>query len=792
VRYGYFDDTQREYIITRPDTPRSWINYLGSRLFGGIITQNAGGYSFYLSGGYGRLSRLRFNGIPVDAPGRYIYLRDDNSGDYWSASWQPVAKPLDTYKHTVRHGLGYTAFETEYSDIRSTFLCFIPEGRAFEYWSLEVSNPGPVSRTLSIFSYAELTNDWNFRQDLENLQYSQYIVQTTFEGMIHRRNNNPPDYNDMYFALAGADIVSFDTDRDAFLGPYRTPANPLMVERGRCSDSLTIGDNACCSLHTKIELAPGERRTLIFILGVGKPDGEWNGLPSGQKIVAEFGTPERVAHELETIRNTWASRLDTFQVTTPDPDLNSMLNVWHAYQTHMTFNWSRGVSLIEAGGRDGLGYRDTVQDMLAVTHSIPNAVEERLDLILTGQVANGGAMPLVMPLTHTPGKETAPTENEYRSDDALWLPLTVTNFIYETGNTGYLDKVLPYADYGSATVYEHLMQALQFSLDRRGTHGLLLGLHADWNDCIHGGMTGQSLFSTFLFYHACRLVEELATLTSRTADAEWCQTQRRMIKEQIDRNAWDGSWFIRALATNGGKLGSQFNPEGQIYLESNVWAVISGAADSNQAYQAMDAVHDRLSTEYGVMLCNPPHTIPNPDIELSLLVFPPGHKENGGIFCHSNSWAIVAECVLKHGDRAYEYYRSYLPAAYNELAEIRQVEPYVYSQFTHGKSSPRFGQSRNPWLTGTASWTYIAVTHYILGLRPAANGLRIDPCIPSRWNGFTVRRRYRNCWIDIKVENHSHVTSGVRSLTLNGMSLPDNIIPPEQLRAENSVNVILG
>ncbi len=793
MRYGYFDDARREYVITRPDTPRSWSNYLGSRLFGGIITQNAGGYSFYRSGALGRVLRLRFNGVPADAPGRYIYLRDDTSGDYWSASWQPVGKSLDSYKSTVRHGMGYTSFEVEYNGIRSVLLCFIPEGQAFEYWALSVTNPGTTARQISIFSYAELTNDWNFRQDLENLQYSQYIVQMSYQdGMIHRRNNLPPRHADAYFALAGADVVSFDTDRDAFLGPYRTPANPLAVEHGQCANSLTVGDNACCSLHTTIALAPGERRDLIFILGVGEPDVAWDGLPPGREIVAAYGTPERVACELEKIRNTWANHLDTLQVTTPDADLNSMVNGWHAYQTHMTFNWSRGVSLIEAGGRDGLGYRDTVQDMLAVTHSIPGPVEERLDLILTGQLSNGGAMPQVMPLTHKPGAERVPAEDEYRSDDALWLPLTVANFVYETGNVGYLEKDLPYADQGCATVFDHLKQALQFSLDRRGEHGLMLGLHADWNDCVRGGKTGQSLFSTFLFYHACRLVADLADLTGRQEDAGWCRAQNAALKEQIDRYAWDGEWFIRALAANGGKLGSQSNPEGRIYLESNVWAVISGAADAEQACRTMASIHDHLATEYGLLLCDPSHTVPNPDIELPLLVFPPGHKENGGIFCHSNSWPIIAECVLKHGDRAYEYYRSYLPSAYNDRAEIRQVEPYVYSQFTHGRASPRFGQSRNPWLTGTASWTYIAVTQYILGLRPAPDGLRIDPCIPSAWDGFSVRRRYRGHWLDITVENPAHVSSGVRSVTLNGEPLPCDTIPAERLADENRIIVALG
>ncbi len=793
MQYGYFDDIAREYVITRPDTPKSWLNYLGSRLYGGIITQNAGGYSFYQSGGTGRITRMRFNGIPLDQPGRYLYLRDDSSGDYWSASWQPVGKPLDQYKNTVRHGLGYSIFETEYAGIRSEFTCFIPRGQAFEYWSLRVTNLDSKPRTLSLFSYAELANEWHFRQDLENLQYSQYIVQVTYhDGMIYRRNSTNPGFNELYFGLSGAEVVSYDLDRDAFLGNYHTQANPVAVERGQCSNSSCIGDNACASLHSTISLQPGESTQVIYILGISAPTESWHGLPAGKAILAEYATPERLAQELAAIRAEWVEHLGTLQVKTPDPELNSMINVWHAYQTHMTFNWSRGVSLVEAGDRDGLGYRDTVQDMLAVTHSIPTSVEERLDMILTGQTAAGGGMPLVKPLSHRPGHEKAPTVEQYRSDDTLWLPITVANFVYETGDLAYLDKVLPYADSGEATVFGHLIQALQFSLDHRGTHGLVQGLSADWNDCIRLGTTGESLFSTFLFYNGCKRVAELAELKGFTDAATWCHQQAAIIKTQIDTFAWDGAWFVRGISAIGTKLGSRENREGKIYLESNVWAVISGAATPEQAAQAMDSVYEHLATEHGIALCEPPHTEPIEGIGLPLLVYPPSHKENGGIFCHSNSWAMVAECLLGHGDRAYEYYRSYLPARYNTQAELHQVEPYVYCQFTYGKHSPRFGTSRNPWLTGTASWTYTAVTQYLLGLQPTLSGLRINPCIPAAWDRFEAKRLFRGKQLTIAVENPKHVESGVSGLMLNGETITGNVVPVDRLLDTNVVQVVMG
>lgn len=832
MRYGYFDDDAREYVITRPDTPRSWSNYLGSRLYGGIVTQNAGGYSFFRSGGAGRILRMRFNGVPVDEPGRFVYLRDDADGDFWSASWQPVGKPLAPWDETadgatagapassatppgdstpssspesgsapyqarVRHGLGYTVFESRYRAIHTEMTQFVPRGQAFEHWSVIVTNEGQTPRTVSVFSYAELANEWNYRQDLENLQYSQYVVLGRYEdGFISRRNSTRDAFAECWFALSGAEVTSFDTDRDVFLGPYRTQANPLAVERGECQNSEATGDNAAASLHTRLELAPGESRHIVFTLGVGSPDEEWTRddftARPGRDVVGEYATPERIAMELAAIKEEWATALAPLQVSTPDPQLDSMINVWHAYQTHMTFNWSRGVSLIEAGDRDGLGYRDTVQDMLSVAHSIPEATRERLDMILTGQTSAGGGMPLVKPLEHRPGHMTPPRLEEYRSDDALWLPITVASFVYETGDLDYLDRVLPYADNGEATVFEHLVQALRFAVEHTGEHGLVQGLAADWNDCLQFGVEGESMFSTFLFANGLRIVRELAELKGDAETAAWCAEQSETVGRAIAEHAWDGQWFIRGISATGAALGSAAADEGRIYLEPNVWAVISGVTSPEQARTAMDSVHEHLATEHGVELCAPPHTKPVPGVGLSLLVFPPGHKENGGIFCHANSWAIVAEGMLGRGQRAYDYYRSYLPARYEDDADVHQTEPYVYAQFTHGSHSPRFGQSRNSWLTGTASWTYVAVTQHVLGVQPVLDGLRIAPAIPAAWDGFEVRRRFRGAWVTVRVSNPEHVESGVRSLTVDGAPVEGDVAPAGLLRDGAVVEVVLG
>ncbi len=797
MQYGHFDDNNKEYIITRPDTPKSWSNYLGSTEYGAIITNNAGGYSFYKSGGMGRILRMRFNSIPMDQPGRYIYLHDQDSKDFWSASWQPVGKPLDSFKSTCRHGTGYTIITSDYAGIESEVTYFVPPGKLFEVWHVRLTNTSDKKRSLSAFTYTELVGTWNAIDDLLNIQYVQYTAQMkVIDGIIDHGTNvhlpaMPENFKEKdqgrhtFQALVGAEVTGYDTDREAFLGPYRTYANPIAVERGQCSGSLGYGDNPCASLQTDIELAPGDSKEFLVIMGIGQAAIE------GKQAVAEFSDLSRADTELQKVKNYWHERLEGLTAQTPDGELNSTINTWGIYNALITFMWSRAASLIYSGiDRDGLGYRDTVQDFLGVLHSIPAEARERLELMITGQVSTGGALPVVLPISHNPGHEKLPAEEEYRSDDCMWLFNAIPAYVKETGDLDFYYKVLPYADKGEDTVFAHLKRAIQFNLDRSGAHGLPCGLAADWNDCLRFGHNGETVFVTMQLRLALKTYIDIAQLLNNKKEEEWATPILHELDKNIQEHAWDGEWFLRGYRYDGMKFGSKDSPEGQIFLNPNAWSVISGAAPPEQATLAMKNVKDRLATEYGIAVCDPPYTKTDHNIVRASFMNP-GLKENGGIFVHTQGWAVMAEAMLGHGNQAYEYLRAYLPAAYNTKAEIREIEPYVVCQSTHAKYSPKHGASRIPWLSGSATWTYYAISQYILGIRPEYDGLTIDPCIPSVWDGFAATRKFRGCLFEIEVLNPEHVEKGVAKLELNGKALDSNFIAASLFDTENKVRVIL-
>ncbi|MFP4547134.1 MAG: GH36-type glycosyl hydrolase domain-containing protein [Fidelibacterota bacterium] len=796
MKFGHFDNTNKEYVIDRPDTPKSWSNYLGSTEYGAIITNNAGGYSFYKSAAQGRFTRLVFNNTPIDQPGRNIYIRDMETGDYWTNAWQPVGKPLKQYKSVCRHGTGYTIITSEYSNIQSDTCYFVPLGKNYECWQVKLTNYGDQKRKLRLFTYVEYTGHWIQQNDLLNLQYSQYTMTMAVKnGIIDHGVNaylpyHPEDFTigdssrHSFLGIIGAKPTGFDTDKDRFLGTYNSYNNPAVVEKGNCTNSLAVSGNGCGVQQIDIKLAPGESKEFTVVMGIGKADLE------SKKAIENLKPPGKIDEEFQKVRDYWHQRISALQADTPDPDLNNMLQVWNPYNSLITYAWSRAASLIYSGTRDGLGYRDTLQDILGVLHNIPGEAGERLKLMITGQVSTGGAMPVVKPFSHNPGKEKAPAEEEYRSDDCMWLFNTIPAYVRETGNIDFYNEVLPYADQGEDTVLGHLRRAMEFNLDRSGAHNLPCGLLADWNDCLQLGQKGETVFVAMQLRYALKTYIEICELLNKPEEIDWAGQHLETLDKNIDKYAWDGEYYLRAYRDDGMKFGSHESEEGQLWLNPQSWAVFSGHASKEKAKKAMNSVNDRLASKHGIVVCEP-YEFADPSV-IKATLFPKGAKENGSIFCHTQGWAIIAETLLGKGNRAYEYLKAYLPAAYNDNAEIREIEPYVYCQSTFSQHHSRFGASRLPWLSGTASWSYYSTITYVLGIQPEYDGLTIDPCIPEHWPGFTARRKFRDKILNIEVQNPDNVQKGIKELLLNDEKLATNFIPEKLMKDENNLIAIMG
>ncbi len=782
MRYGHFDDKRREYVVDRPDTPTPWINYLG--VGGGdycaIISNNAGGYSFYQSPGENRILRFRFNAVPEDRPGRYVYLRDEK-GDYWSNSWAPVRKPLKQHKTVCRHGMGYTRIESRYKGIASSVTYLVPPGEPLEVWCLEVTNRTKNPRTLDAFTYAEFA--FPFFAGENSLQAILFCAQTRcVDGIIGYSTPVPGwRFTDRFFAATAA-VRSFDTRREAFIGPWRSEADPLAVERGQCSNDTGAGGNACGSLQVRIELQPGETKRICFICGQGAA--ETDGVRARQTY-----TPERFDEELARIRALWGELTGGLQCKTPDPAMDSMINVWNAYQAHVNFRWSRSASYIEAGLRDGYGYRDTLQDTLGVMHARSDEAREAIVQLLRGQASDGAALHKVQPLTLVTGQ--GETIDHPYSDDHLWIPLAVAAYVRETGDLAFCDREIEYLDTGSATVVEHMRSALRFAREHRGAHGLLLSLAADWNDALQLGEGGESVWVSMQFCKAAADFAELADALERPDAAAEARAWAAEMADAVNRHAWDGDWYLRAMMANGSTAGSRNNDVARVWLNPQTWSVIAGVATPQRAKAAMEAVHTHLASEYGLHLFTPPHVDLTRDV-VGRVSYPPGFKENGAIFCHPNPWAMIAAALQRDGERAFAYYRSLLPSTMNDRADHRRCEPYVYTQFVTGKDDPQFGVAHNPWVTGTAGWCYVAGTQYLLGIRPTLSGLRIDPCIPADWKEFRVTRLFRGATYDITVRNPGGRSSGVRSLTVNGRKVDGDVLPVAEAGAKVKVVAVLG
>lgn len=793
MKYGYFDLANKEYVITKPDTPASWVNYLGSPEYGAIISNNASGYSFVKSGANGRITRYRFNSM-MALPGRYIYIRDNNDNDYWSASWQPVGKPLDSYKSECRHGTAYTVISSEYKKIAASVSYYVPLNKTHEVWNCKITNNDSVPRNLSVFGFVEFTNEDNYEQDQVNLQYSQFISRTSFEGnkiMQRISEFSKKDHRERFFGMVGADITAYCGNLDNFIGSYRTYSNPVAVENGKLDNSMNYNSNSCGALQSDITLQPGETVTLTYVLGA-KDSSE------ADAVINIYKDTSKAEKEIDELKNHWHSTLDRFQVNTPSDEFNNMVNVWNAFQCFITFIWSRAASFVYCGLRNGYGYRDTVQDIQGIIHLDPELAVEKIRFMLSAQVNNGGGLPLVK-FNHNAGHENTPDDPEYvketghpsyRADDALWLFPTIIKYIGESGNIGFLDEVIVYANGGEDTVYEHLKNAIRFSMERLGSHSMPAGLHADWNDCLRLGAKGESTFVAFQLYYAMSVIKEMAMIRDDSDYIDYIDKVQKELSDALDK-CWDEDRFIRGIREDGVIVGAKNDPEASMWLNPQSWSVISRFASQERTTKVLNSVHEILNTPYGAKLLDPPYRQHYFDGAL-MHIFNPDTKENGGIFSQSQGWLILAEAIAGHGDRAFEYFMETSPAAMNDKAEIRVIEPYAHGQFTESKASPFEGRSHVHWLTGTASTVMVGCVEGICGMCPDIEGLTIDPAIPSEWDGFTIEKTFRGKQLSIEITNPEHVQSGVIETVLNGEKLKSNFIHADKLKETNKITVVMG
>lgn len=793
MRYGYFDNERREYVIDRVDVPVSWTNYIGLKDMYGVFNHTAGGYLLYKTPEYHRITRFRPNGVPMDGPGHYVYLRDQDTGDYWSISWQPVGKPKAHF--SCRHGLSYIKYHSDYADIDAEQTLFVAMDDPVEIWDVKLRNDSDKVRHLSVFSYLE----FSFHQvdmDNKNFQMSLYATGSRYEdGVIE---------NDLYYEEDGYQFFTsdftpngFDSLRDSFIGGYRTERNPLVVETGVCGGSFEKGGNHCGVLQKMLTLQPGEETRLLFLLGEG-------GIEAGKKMRRKY-TQARADEDFARLQKFWDDKLSCLQVSTPNEGMNTELNIWNLYQSEINVMFSRFTSFIEVGGRTGLGYRDTAQDAMTIPHSNPDKCRGRIIELLRALTKEGYGLHLFEPRWFEPEEKpqsfksptVVPTPDKRQivhglkdacADDALWLVTAIVQYIRETGDMAFAHQVVTYADGGEGTVYEHMKRILDFSARQVGINGICKGLRADWNDCLNLG-GGESAMVSFLHHWALRNFIALAEQLGETKDAAEYARIAEHVKEVSESVLWDGKWYIRGITAGNRKIGTQADTEGRVHMESNTWAVLSGVADHAHGISAMDSVDEYLYTPYGLMLNAPCFTTPDDSIGFVTRVYP-GLKENGAVFSHPNPWAWCAEAILGRGTRAMKFYNALCPALQNDIIEVRQSEPYAYCQFVVGKDHTAYGRARHPFMTGSSGWAYFAATLYMLGIRPDFDGITVDPCIPADWKEFSVSRKWRGAEYRIHVSNPDAVEKGVRSITMNGKQVRK--LPVLPVGAVCDVEVVMG
>ncbi|MBN2347247.1 MAG: glycosyl transferase [Bacteroidales bacterium] len=811
MKFGHFDDAKREYVITNPKTPYPWINYLGNDDFFSIITNFAGGYSFFKDARLRRITRYRYNNVPVDDGGKYFYIHDN--GDFWSPGWKPVKKELKNY--SCRHGMGYTAISGERNGISAEVLYFVPLGIQAEIQKVKLKNTSGAKKNFTLYSLVEWAL-WNALDDMTNFQRNFSTGEVEIKGSaIYHKTEYKERRNHYAFYSVNSEITGFDTDRDTFTGLYNGFDAPDVVVNNQSKNSEAHGWSPIASHRLSIELNPGEEKELVFILGYVENDDEdkWESKgvinkTKAEKIINDFNTPEKVNEALLKLNTYWDKLLSIYTLNSADDKLNRMVNIWNQYQCMATFNFSRSASFFESGIGRGMGFRDSNQDLVGFVHLIPEKARERILDIAATQFEDGGAYHQYQPLTKRGNLEIGGNFN----DDPLWLILGVVAYIKETGDYSILDEQVAFDNDESKakSLFEHLKRSFYHVVNNLGPHKLPLIGRADWNDCLNlncfstnpdesfqtsenkKGGTAESVFigGMFVLYG-----NEFATLCEKTGHKDEAAEAKKHIIEMekaVQEHGWDGNWFLRAYDYYGHKIGSDENEEGKIFIEPQGMCIMAGiGVKDGKAQKALDSVKKRLDCEYGIVLNNPPFTTYYLNMgEIS--TYPPGYKENAGIFCHNNPWIMIAETELGNGDQAFDYYKKICPSYLEDISELHKTEPYVYSQMVAGKDAFKPGEAKNSWLTGTAAWNFYAITQYILGIQPDFDGLKINPCIPKNWTDFKITRKFRGATYHITIKNPKKVSKGIEKIIIDDKILGGKILPSYEKGSEHFVEVILG
>ena len=811
MKFGYFDDANREYVITTPKTPLPWINYLGCNDFFSLISNTCGGYSFYKDAKLLRLTRYRYNDTPNDVNGKYFYIKDGDT--IWNPGWKPTKTDLDSYE--CRHGIGYSRFISSKNDVQASVLAFVPMNDTCEINQVKLTNNSSSVKTLSLFSYVEWCL-WNADDDMKNFQRNfstgevEIVDSTIFHKTEYRERRN-------HYAIysVNAKIDGFDTIRDEFLGAYNGTDDPTAVKNGACTNSVASGWQPIASHQINITLNPGETKSFVFVLGyIENPEDEkWEskGVVNKKRayeMLNRYKTDADVDKAFAELNEYWKGLLSKYTVKSSNDKVDRMVNIWNQYQCMVTFNMSRSASYYESGIGRGMGFRDSCQDLLGFVHLIPDRARERIIDIASTQFQDGSAYHQYQPLTKKGNSDIGSGFN----DDPLWLIAGTSAYVRETGDTTILTEMVPYDnDMSVATpLMGHLKRSFDYIVNHKGPHNLPLIGRADWNDCLNlncfsehpgesfqtfgpsEGPVAESVFIAGMFVKYGEEYAQLCELMGDQKEADYAREEVAKMYDAVLKDGWDGDWFVRAYDAYGQKIGSKECEEGQIYIESNGFCSLAGiGVKEGLAKKALDSVKEKLDTKYGVMILQPAYT--RYHLELGeISSYPPGYKENAGIFCHNNPWVSIAETVIGRGDRAFEIYQKTCPAYCEEFSEIHRTEPYVYSQMVAGRDAKFHGEAKNSWLTGTAAWTFVNVSQYILGVYPTHNGLSIDPCVPKDFGDFELTRKFREGTYNIKVQNPDHVEKGIKSITVDGQAIDGCVIPYVKGKETYDVVVTMG